>query len=46
MGFDALAPLRMLGDSVPEARAVLRGRIAKRPDAVELTNSTASSQNP
>ena len=46
MGFDALAPLRLFGDSVPEARAAPRGRIAKRPDAVELTNSTASSQNP
>jgi hypothetical protein len=36
MGFDTLTPLRLFGDSVPEARAALRGRIAKRPGAIEL----------
>lgn len=36
MGFDALAPLRLFGDSVPEARAALRDRIARRPSAIEL----------
>lgn len=36
LGFDSLAPLRLFGDSVPEARAALRNRIAKRPDAIEL----------
>jgi hypothetical protein len=36
MGFDALTPLRLFGDSVPAARTALRGRIAKRPGAVEF----------
>ena len=36
MGFDALAPLRLFGDSVPAARTALRNRIAKRPGTVEL----------
>jgi hypothetical protein len=36
MGFDAMPPLRLFGDSVPAARAALRARIAKRPDAIEL----------
>jgi hypothetical protein len=36
LGFDALAPLRLFGGSVPEARTALRNRIAKRPDAIEL----------
>jgi hypothetical protein len=36
MGFDAMTPLRLFGDSVPEARSALRDRIAKRPGAVEI----------
>jgi len=36
IGFDTLAPLRLFGDSVPEARTALRRRIADRPAAVEL----------
>lgn len=35
LGFDSLAPLRVFGDSVPEARATLRRQLAKRPGAVE-----------
>src|SRR5262249_17402829 len=31
MGFDTLAPLRLFGDSVPEARAALRRALANRP---------------
>ena len=36
MGFDAMTPLRLFGDSVPESRTALRGRIAQRPGAVEI----------
>jgi hypothetical protein len=36
MGFDALMPLRLFGESVPQARTALRGQIAKRPGAIEL----------
>jgi hypothetical protein len=36
MGFDTLVPLRLFGDSVPEARTALRRRIATRPGAIEL----------
>jgi hypothetical protein len=36
LGFDTLAPLRLFGDSVGEARTALRRRIADRPGAVEL----------
>ncbi len=36
MGFDAMTPLRLFGDSVPEARTALRARIAKRPGAIEI----------
>jgi len=36
MGFDTLPPLRLFGESVPQSRAALRGRIAQRPDAIEL----------
>jgi hypothetical protein len=32
----SLAPLRLFGGSVPEARTALRTRLAKRPGAVEL----------
>lgn len=35
MGFDTLAPLRLFGDSVPEARAALRLALSNRPAAVE-----------
>jgi len=36
LGFDTLAPLRLFGDSVVEARAALRARIARRPGATEI----------
>lgn len=36
VGFDTLAPLRLFGNSVTAARAALRGRIAKRPGAIEI----------
>lgn len=36
MGFDAIVPLRLFGESVPEARSALRGRIARRPGPVEI----------
>ena len=35
MGFDTLAPLRLFGASVPEARAALRLALSNRPAAVE-----------
>ena len=35
LGFETLAPLRLFGESVPEARNALRGRIARGPSAIE-----------
>lgn len=36
MGFDAMTPLRLFGDSVIDSRIALRGRIARRPGPVEI----------
>lgn len=36
LGFDAMAPLRLFGESVPESRIALRDRIARRPGAIEI----------
>lgn len=51
IGFDARAPLRLFGDSVPEARTALRSAIARRPGAValrhwELTHGLALASGP
>ena len=36
LGFDAMTPLRLFGESVPESRTALRDRIARRPGVIEV----------